>query len=87
VTELAVDIAGWFGAFALLSGYALVSTRRVSATSVQFQALNVGGAVGLLVNATYHGAWPSAALNVVWLVIAGTALTRLQAGRVPPSDR
>ena len=78
MTGLLIDIAGWAGAAALLLAYAVVSTGRLSGRSVGFQALNLLGAVGLLVNGVWHGAWPSAALNAVWLVIGITALARLR---------
>lgn len=73
-----VDVAGWLGAGALLSAYALVSSGRLRGRAIGFQLLNLAGAVGLLVNGVYHGAWPSAGLNSVWLVVGLTALTRLR---------
>jgi hypothetical protein len=82
VTGLLVGAAGWAGAAALLLAYALVSTGRLGGRSIGFQVLNLVGSVGLLINGTWHGAWPSAALNAVWLVIGVTALIRIaRAGR------
>ena len=37
---------------------------------------NVLGAVGLMINAGWNGAWPSVGLNIVWLAIAIYALRR-----------
>lgn len=76
MTRLLVDAAGWAGALGLLTAYALVSTGRVTGDGLVFQLLNLAGAVGLAVNGIYHGAWPSAGLNAVWLVIGLTALVR-----------
>ena len=78
MTGLLIDLAGWAGAAALLLAYGLVSTGRLTGRSTGFQLLNLAGAVGLLVNGVWHGAWPSAALNAVWLVIGVTALLRLR---------
>ena len=78
MTGLVVDVVGWIGAVALLTAYALVSSGRVGGRGPAFQALNLVGAVGLLVNGVWHGAWPSAALNTVWLVVGLAALTRLR---------
>jgi hypothetical protein len=78
MTGVLVDLGGWAGAAALLLAYGLVSTGRLSGRSVGFQLLNLFGAVGLLVNGVWHGAWPSAALNAVWLVIGFSALIRLR---------
>lgn len=87
MTGVLADIAGWLGAAALLSAYALVSEGRLDGRSLGFQVLNLGGAIGLLVNGVYHGAWPSAALNLVWLVIGVATLTRLRPSPVPPPER
>jgi len=78
MTTLLVDTAGWLGAAALLLAYGLVSTGRLRGGSTGFQLLNLGGAAGLLANGVHHGAWPSVALNGVWLAIGVLALVRLR---------
>ena len=35
------------------------------------------GAAGFIVNGWWHGAIPSAVLNVIWMLIGGVALVRL----------
>lgn len=79
------DTAGWLGAGCLLLGYGLVSSGRLAGRSVRFQLLNLSGAAGLLVNGVHHGAWPSAGLNSVWLVIGAVVLARLAARPVTRS--
>ena len=83
VDTVLVDVAGWLGAAALVLAYAQVSSGRLRSDSTGFQALNLGGAAGLLANGVHHGAWPSAALNGVWLSIGVVALVRLRRGRPP----
>jgi hypothetical protein len=78
------DVVGWIGAVALLSAYALVSRGRVAGDGPAFQALNLVGAVGLLVNGIHHEAWPSAALNAIWLLIGAAAFGALRGSRRPP---
>ena len=78
MTGLVIDVGGWAGAAALLLAYGLVSTGRLTGRSVGFQLLNLFGAVGLLANGVWHGAWPSAALNAVWLVIGVAAMLRMR---------
>jgi hypothetical protein len=81
--NLLYDALGWVGAAALLGAYALVSRGRVSGDGATFQVLNLIGALGLLVNGAYHHAWPSAALNAVWLLVGVAAVGVLRrAGRV-----
>ena len=76
-----IDTAGWVGAAALLVAYGLVSSGRLHGRSTAFQMLNLTGAFGLLANGIWHGAWPSAALNAVWLVIGIAAVMRLRSTR------
>lgn len=65
-----VDTIGWIGASISLYAYYMVSSRRLSGTSFRFQALNIGSAMALLLNAAYHHAMPSAVVNLVWIGIA-----------------
>jgi hypothetical protein len=43
--------------------------------------MNVVGAAGFIVNGWWHGAIPSASLNVVWMLIGGFALFRISKRR------
>jgi hypothetical protein len=79
VTGLVAEAAGWAGAAALLLAYGLVSNGRLDGRSRGFQLLNLAGAAGLLANGIWHGAWPSAVLNAVWLALGLSALARLRA--------
>ena len=74
---LLVEIAGWFGATLILSAYLLLSMGRLTGQSGIYQAMNVAGAAGFIVNGWWHGAIPSAALNVLWLFIGIVALGRI----------
>jgi len=77
MTRTAVDVLGWLGAIAILFAYWLVSTRRAAGDSLLYQMLNVLGSVCLTINTYYHGALPSAAVNVIWLGIALFSIRRL----------
>lgn len=81
MTGLLLDAVGWAGAAALLLAYGLVSAGRLDARSLRFQLFNLAGAVGLLSNGIWHGAWPSAALNAVWLLIGITAVRKMRNSR------
>ena len=75
--EIAVEIAGWLGASLILGAYLLLSMGRLTGQSPGYQAMNVVGAAGFIVNGWWHGAIPSAVLNVVWMLIGGIALWRI----------
>ncbi|HEX8468371.1 MAG TPA: hypothetical protein VF620_11255 [Allosphingosinicella sp.] len=50
---------------------------KVTGQSALYQGMNVVGAAGFIVNGWWHGAIPSASLNVVWMLIGGFALLRI----------
>jgi hypothetical protein len=75
--ELAVEVAGWAGATLILLAYLLLSAGRVTGQSLVYQGMNVVGAAGFVVNGWWHGAIPSAALNVLWLLIGVIASWRI----------
>ena len=77
IIELGVETAGWAGALLILLGYALLSAGKVTGKSAAYQWLNVVGAAGFIVNGWYHGALPSAVLNVIWMLIGAVALWRI----------
>ena len=74
-------VARWAGAALILGGYLLITMGKVTGQSALYQWMNVAGAAGFIVNGWWHGAVPSAALNVVWMMIGGVALWRIWAKR------
>ena len=75
--QIAVEVVGWAGAALILVAYLLLSMGRLTGQSPLYQWMNVLGAAGFVVNGWWHGAIPSAALNVLWLLIGGFALWRI----------
>jgi hypothetical protein len=61
----------------ILGAYLLLSMGRLTGQSAVYQAMNVAGAAGFVVNGWWHRAVPSASLNVVWALIGGVALWRI----------
>ena len=68
LVELAVEVAGWTGASLILLAYLLLSAGRLTGQSLAYQAMNVVGAAGFIVNGWWHRALPSAALNVAMAI-------------------
>ena len=75
--ELAVEIVGWAGAVLILLAYLLLSAGKLTGQSMLYQGMNVVGAAGFVVNGWWHGALPSAVLNVLWLLIGLFAAFRI----------
>ena len=79
--EIAVEVAGWAGASLILLGYLLITASKLTGQSAVYQWMNVAGAAGFIVNGWWHGAIPSAVLNVVWMMIGAGALWRIHRRR------
>lgn len=75
--EIAVEVAGWVGALLILFAYLFLSAGRLTGQSLIYQGMNVVGAAGFVVNGWWHGALPSASLNVLWLLIGAVASWRI----------
>ena len=70
-----IELIGWAGALAVLLAYGLLSAEKVSSRSWSYQLLNIGGAIGLVINSSWNGAIPSAVVNMIWIGIGVYALT------------
>jgi hypothetical protein len=75
--EIAVEVAGWAGAALILLAYLLLSAGRLTGQSLIYQGMNIVGAIGFVINGWWHRAVPSAALNVLWLLIGAIASWRI----------
>lgn len=65
----------------LVVAYYLVSHGKWSPSALRYNCANAGASVLVGLNAFYHGALPSAGLNVVWVIIGLNALRLSQAKR------
>jgi len=72
-----VEVAGWSGAILILLAYLLLSMGKLTGQSLAYQAMNIVGAAGFAINGWWHRALPSAALNVIWMLIGAIAFSRL----------
>ena len=75
--QVAVEVVGWLGALLILFAYLLLSAGKLTGQSLVYQGMNVVGAAGFVINGWWHGAIPSAALNVLWLLIGAVATWRI----------
>ena len=77
ILTVAIEIIGWVAALLILGAYGLLTAGKLTAKSPAYQWMNVVGAAGFIINSGWNGAWPSAALNVIWMGIGGFALWRI----------
>jgi len=82
-----VEIVGWVGAGLILAAYALLSLGKLHGRSAVYQWMNVVGSAGFVVNSGWNGAYPSAALNVVWMGIGAYVLLQRRRSQVRRAGR
>ncbi len=63
------DAAGWLGSILVVAAYALNMSGRMRADAPFYLWANIIGSIGLILNTAYVGAYPSAAVNTIWVVI------------------
>jgi hypothetical protein len=78
---------GWAGAIGVLAAYVLLLRHRISADSRTYLSLNFVGSACLVVSTWAAHAWPSAAVNVIWLAIGLGPLARAAARRRAQAER
>ena len=77
LNNLFAEIAGWYGALAIITAYTLVSFEIVTSNSLPFQLLNLTGALGVMVIAIHKRVKQSILLNVFWCLVAIIAISRI----------
>jgi len=85
--KLLIDILGWVGSVEVILAYGLNSYQRINSDSLLFQILNLTGAAFLIANTVYYGAFPSALINVIWVLIAVPAIIRIIRNKKPPIEK
>ena len=79
--QLLIDIVGWIGSILVVLAYFLISSEKLTATSLFYQWCNAIGSIGLIINTVYYAAYPSTFINVVWLFIAIPAIVKIIRGK------
>ncbi len=80
--NIVIEVIGWMGAVAVLSGYGLLSMKKLRSDSYSYHGLNIAGSLLLAVYALWKTAIASVAVNVVWLGIGiGAVLALRRAGK------
>lgn len=75
--SVAAEIAGWYGTIAVLLAYGLLSFGVIESQTIAFQLLNLTGAIGIIIVATYKKVRQVVVLNIIWALLAVYALLRL----------
>jgi hypothetical protein len=71
------DVIGWLGALGILVAYGLLTAGRWPSGSMRYQGLNAVAAAMLLLWAVAIKAWPSAMLNLVWMLVGIVGVAKI----------
>lgn len=74
--KIFIEVVGWLAAVVILIAYGMLSAGKLDGRSAIYHLMNIVGAIGFVLNSGYNGAFPSVALNVVWIGIGIFGLTR-----------
>lgn len=75
--EIIDETIGWYGTFVVILAYFLVSFGYVSSSAFSYQLLNLMGALGILYIVLKKKVYQSAAVNLVWGIIAVIAMVKI----------
>ena len=86
--DFLINLIGWAGVVLLIIAYGSVSTKRCQGNSTLYQTLNIIGALMLIINSFYFGAYPSVGVNAVWVGIGLFTLIKAvkNAKALPPTQ-
>jgi purine-cytosine permease-like protein len=85
--EIVIEMLGWVASVLIVGAYALNLRGVLSAKDPRYIWSNIVGGVFFVVNTIHHRAYPSALVNVVWVVIALLTLIQKPKQPVEPHDR
>lgn len=76
MSPILVEILGWIASVLIVGSYALNLLQKLKSDSTAYQLANIVGGIFFVINTYYHQAFPSMAVNVIWVILAGMALLK-----------
>ncbi|MEZ0612150.1 hypothetical protein ACAW74_26810 [Fibrella sp. WM1] len=70
-----IETLGWVASILIVGAYFLNIQGRLDAKDPRYVWANLIGGLFFVVNTWYHGAYPSALVNIVWVLIAVFSLS------------
>lgn len=74
--KILIEIVGWIGSVLIVGSYLLNIQGKLEAKDVRYIWANLIGGVCFIVNTYAHKAYPSVAVNIIWVLIAIFAIFR-----------
>lgn len=71
-----IDFLGWVGSACVVYAFTMNIYGKLPTSSPLYFALNIIGSIFLIVNTYFHEAYPSMAVNIIWVFVAIGALIK-----------
>lgn len=71
-----IEILGWIGAVLVTGSYFLNIQGKLEAKDARYIWANAIGGICFIINTYFHQAYPSMAVNIIWVLIAVVAVFR-----------
>lgn len=72
-----IVLFGWYGVFAIVLAYALLSFGVIDSTSLVYQILNITGALGIVIISFHKKNYQPAILNTIWMIVGIMAIIKI----------
>ncbi|HSC53994.1 MAG TPA: hypothetical protein VLC98_10250 [Phnomibacter sp.] len=76
--EIFIEIIGWIASVLIVGAYFLNIRGKLSSQAPLYILANMIGGAFFVANTIWHGAYPSALVNVVWVIIAAVSLYHMK---------
>jgi hypothetical protein len=74
MSPVLIEVLGWIASVLIVGSYALNLLQKLRSDSTVYQLANIIGGIFFVINTYYHQAFPSMAVNIIWVILAGMAL-------------
>jgi len=74
--DLLIEIVGWIGSILIVGSYYLNIQGKLDSKDSKYIWANMMGGICFIINTYAHHAYPSVAVNIVWVIIALFAIFR-----------
>lgn len=71
-----IEIFSWYGVFAIISAYILVTLSILPSSSLIVIGLNITGSAGVLIDAWRSRNYQPVVINAIWIIVAVIALVQ-----------
>ena len=71
-----IELIGWVGSILIIGSYFLNMQGKLDAKDTRYIWANLIGGACFIINTYFHAAYPSMAVNIIWVLIAISALFR-----------